>query len=83
MLINESLTCTLAAQTTNHILDVIKGNLARRERKVVLLLYSALARAHLEYCIQLCRPSIGRMWTCWSSPEEVHQDHCRAGAPVL
>lgn len=48
--------CVKAVKTANRVLGMINRTFKFKNKKIILQLYKALVRPHLEYCIQAWRP---------------------------
>ena len=50
--------CRIAASKGNQVLGMIRRNITYKEKSLIVPLYKAIVRPHLEYCIQAWNPHL-------------------------
>ena len=50
--------CRIAASKVNQVLGMIRRNITYKEKSLIIPLYKAIVRPHLEYCIQAWHPHL-------------------------
>ena len=50
----------IAASKGNQVLGMIRRNITYKEKSLIVPLYRAIVRPHLEYCIQAWSPYLGK-----------------------
>ena len=50
--------CRIAASNCNQVLGMIRRNITYKEKSLIVPLYKAIVRPHLEYCKQVWNPHL-------------------------
>jgi len=75
--------CVLAAQKSSCILGCIKRSVDSRSREVILPLYSAMVKPHLETCVQLWSPQHSKEMGLLERVQRRATKMIRDGTPLL
>ena len=59
--------CRIAASKGNQVLGMIHRNITYKEKSLIVPLYKAIVRPHLEYCIQAWSPYLRKDIDMWAS----------------
>ena len=50
----------MSASNGNQVLGMIRRNITYKEKSLIIPLYKAIVRPHLEYCIEAWNPHLGK-----------------------
>ena len=53
-----SVQCRVAASKGNQVIGMIRRNITYKDKSLIIYLYKAIVRPHLDYCIQAWSPYI-------------------------
>ncbi|GAB0188993.1 mitochondrial enolase superfamily member 1 [Grus japonensis] len=81
--LNMNKQCAAVAKQANRMLGCINKGITNRDKEVIIPLYSAFVRPHLEYCVQFWSPLYKkRCGQAGEGPEKGQDDDQRIGKPA-